>query len=79
MCTVELAIDNIVEELLPVWLSDDFDLEAFVFKIAHFLSDHDRSAISKLDETELELVFLNVEHLGINRSSQADCGRGDGC
>ena len=52
MSTIEFAIDDVIKQLFPVGLRDDFDLEALSFEEAFFLGDNDWGTISELDKTE---------------------------
>ena len=61
MCSIEFAGDDVVEELLPVGLGDDFDLKTLCFKEAFFFGNDDGGTIGKFDEAEFEGVFLKSE------------------
>jgi hypothetical protein len=45
MGSVEFSIDDVVEQLLPVWLSSYFDLQAFCFEESFLLRDNNRGTV----------------------------------
>ena len=61
--TVQLPVDDSVEQDLPVRLGLDLDVQPFVFEIALLFGDHQRGAVGQLDEAELQVALLNIQRL----------------
>ena len=76
---VELAGDDAVEQHLPVGLRLERDVEPFVLEEALLVGDGERRHVGELDEAELELVLLDVEHAGPRRQRTGEpAGKGGG-
>ena len=72
--TVKLASNDVVEELLPIGLSDDLHLQAFFFEIAFFFGDDNGRAVGELDEAEFEFIFFDIELFSMNYSGGCNTG-----
>ena len=58
VCTVQLTIDNAVEQDFPVSLSFQSDVQTFFFEITFFIGDGQRSHVGQLDKTKLQFFFF---------------------
>jgi hypothetical protein len=63
MRPVQLTADDAIQQDLPVGLSLEFHVEAFLLEEQFFLGDHQRGAIGQLDESEFEVFLLDGEEL----------------
>jgi hypothetical protein len=62
--TVQLAGDGAIKQYLPVGLSFQSDVQAFVLEEAFFLGDGQRHHIRQLDKAELQLFLFREANLG---------------
>ena len=57
---VELAVDNAVEQYLPVGLRLELDIQALVLEVSLLVADRQRRHVGELDEAELQVFFLRL-------------------
>ncbi len=57
---VQLAVDDPVQQHLPVGLGLQGDVQAFVLEVAFLIGDGQRRHVGEFDEAELQLLFFRV-------------------
>jgi hypothetical protein len=75
MRTIKLTVNDIIQQLFPVWLRRHIHLQALFLKVAFFLGDHNWRTIGQLDKAKLQFIFFQVEQLPVQCASNRNRAR----